>query len=75
MTRVCVNCKHYGRNDSESEIRYPFHQCLQHKSLINGATEMRDAETNRNGAYTIDPCGPEGKYFEAKPVDPTRTDI
>lgn len=67
---LCKNCKHfYGRGDC---------QRWQYVEPVNGevcmpwitARNERDLTTHYPGFNTKDPCGPDGKHWEAAPPAP-----
>ena len=73
MTKLCKDCKHYKTNFLSRILSFfsdngEFDMCGRKKNnnLVTGGNNPSFCEMERRDYFTLDVCGPEGKYFEAK---------
>ena len=68
--KLCKNCKHIRRNwITYLFVGDEFSKCGRpvNPDLVSGKTELKNyCSIERKYWYSIDACGPEGKYFEER---------
>lgn len=74
--KLCVNCKHIGRNSSGDAQRY---RCFAPQNVMEKEVDLVTGETvthfhfntcydaRAKGVLRRENCGPEGKWFEPAP--------
>lgn len=75
--KLCINCKHIGRNGSGNATLY---KCFAAKNIKMKRTDLVTGDTETmfhfgtcydaraEGVMRMENCGPEGKWFEPAPI-------